>query len=99
MARTARREGRSVSALNARSNFGKLLNRLEREPGSILIEKRGRPRAILLSLQDYMKLAAPEPEILRLIGEKSEKQGTDKMTSNEIDRVIQAARAKMKKRR
>jgi len=88
-----------ISALRARSNFGKLLNQLDEEPGSILIEKRGTPRAVLLSIRDYVKLAAPEPEILRIIGEESKKRGTDRMTDEEIDRVIKAARAKLKKHR
>lgn len=99
MAKTAKKPGSVISALNARSNFGKLLNRLEKEPGSILIEKRGTPRAVLLSVRDYIRLAAPEPEILRIIGEESERRGTDKITNEEIDQVIRAARAKLKKRR
>jgi hypothetical protein len=64
-----------------------------------LIEKRGTPRAILMSLRDYVKLAAPEPEILRIIGEESVKRGTDKITMKEIDREIQAVRARKKKKR
>jgi len=88
-----------ISALRARSNFDKLLNQLDKEPGSILIEKRGTPRAVLLSIRDYVRLAAPEPEILRIIGEESKKRGTDKMTDEEIDRIIKAARAKLKKHR
>ena len=76
-----------------------MLNQLDEEPGSILIEKRGTPRAVLLSIRDYVKLAAPEPEILRIIGEESKKRVTDKMTDEEIDRIIKAARAKLKKHR
>src|SRR3954462_4638987 len=63
-----------VSALHARSNFGKLLRRVEDERRSLVIEKRGTPKAVLLSIRDYVRLAAPEPEVLRLIGEES-KQG------------------------
>jgi prevent-host-death family protein len=98
MARTAKKERDVVSALHARSNFGKLLNRLDKERRSILIEKRGTPRAVLLSIRDYMKLAAPEPEILRIIGEHSKRRGTDKITMRQIDREIRAVRAKKKKR-
>jgi hypothetical protein len=45
-----------------------------------------------------MKLAAPEPEALRLIGEEAEGNGTDALTSRQIDQVIKAARAHRKKR-
>ena len=42
--------------------FGKLLERVEHERRSLIIEKRGRPRAVLLSLRDYVRVAAPEPD-------------------------------------
>lgn len=102
---TAPREKRSgqndsivVSALTARANFGKLLNRVDSEPRSLVIEKRRTPRAILLSIRDYVKLAAPEPEVLRVIGEESNRNGKNKLTSRQIDQVIKEYRAKKKKR-
>lgn len=86
-----------VSALRARANFGKLLNRVEDERRSLIIEKRGTPRAVLLSIRDYVKLAAPEPEVLRIIGEESERNGTSRLTSRQIDQIIKATRAQKKK--
>jgi prevent-host-death family protein len=86
-----------VSALRARANFGKLLNRVEDERRSLIIEKRGTPRAVLLSIRDYVKLAAPEPEVLRIIGEDSERKGTSSLTSRQIDQIIKATRAQKKK--
>src|SRR5271169_4310913 len=86
-----------VSALSARSNFGRLLRRVDDERRSLVIEKRGIPRAVLLSIRDYVKLAAPEPEVLRIIGEESERNGASKLTSRQIDRIIKATRAQKKK--
>jgi prevent-host-death family protein len=86
-----------VSALRARANFGKLLNRVEDERRSLIIAKRGTPRAVLLSIRDYVKLAAPEPEVLRIIGEESERNGTSSLTSRQIDQIIKATRAQKKK--
>jgi prevent-host-death family protein len=83
-----------VSALSARANFGKLLDRMDVQRQSLVIEKRGTPRAVLLSIRDYVKLAAPEPEVLRIIGEESERNGTSALTSRQIDKIIKAARAK-----
>ena len=82
-----------MSALRARANFGKLLDRVADERGSLVIEKRGTPKAVLLSIRDYVRLAASEPEVLKLIGEESQRQGTDKLTSRQIDQVIKATRA------
>jgi prevent-host-death family protein len=87
-----------VSALRARANFGKLLRRVEDERRSLVIEKRGTPKAVLLSIRDYVKLAAPEPEVLRVIGEESERKGTSRLTARQIEQVIKASRARKSKR-
>jgi prevent-host-death family protein len=87
-----------VSALRARSDFGRLLRRVEDERRSLVISKRGTPRAVLLSIRDYVRLAAPEPEVLRAIGEESQRKRTHNLTSTQINRVIRAARAKKHKR-
>jgi len=81
-----------ISALRARSNFGRLLNRVDKESRSLVIEKRGTPRAILLNIRDYVQLTAPEPEVLRVIGEESRRKGTASLSSRQIDRIIKAAR-------
>jgi prevent-host-death family protein len=96
--KSQRSEGIVVSALRARANFGKLLSRVEDQRGSLVIEKRGTPRAILLSIKDYVRLAAPEPEVLRVLGEESIRNGTDTLSSRQIDQVIKAARAIRRKR-
>jgi Antitoxin Phd_YefM, type II toxin-antitoxin system len=88
-----------VSTLQARTNFGRFLRQIEEKRGSLVIEKRGIRRAILMSIRDYLRLAAPEPEGLKAIGEKSKRNGTDALSSREIDRVIKAARARKSGRR
>jgi prevent-host-death family protein len=87
-----------VSALHARTNFGRLLRQIEEERRSLVIEKRGTPRAILLSIRDYVRLAAPEPEVLKAIGEESKRKGTDTLSSRQIDQVIKSSRSKKSKR-
>ena len=95
--RTDKNESIVVPALRARANFGKLLRRVADERRSLVIEKRGAPKAVLLSIRDYVRLAAPEPEVLRVIGEESRQQGTDTLSSPEIDQVIKATRARKPK--
>ena len=87
-----------VSALSARTGFGKLLRRVEDEHRSLVIEKRGTPKAVLLSIRDYVRLAAPEPEVLRVIGEESKRKGTHRLTPRQIEQVIKAARVARSKR-
>ena len=45
-----------------------------------------------------VKLAAPEPEVLRVIGEESERKGTNTLTSRQIEQAIKASRAQRSKR-
>ena len=87
-----------VSALRARARFGELLRRVDDERRSLVIEKRGAPKAVLLSIRDYVKLAAPEPEVLRVIGEESERNGTSTLTSRQIDQIIKTSRSQKPKR-
>ena len=85
---TSRNDTIVVSALSARTGFGALLRRVEDEHRSLVIEKRGVPKAVLLSIRDYVRLAAPEPEVLKAIGEESRRKGMDKLTSRQIDQLI-----------
>jgi prevent-host-death family protein len=93
---TATRSGNGaivLSALSLRTNLGKILRRLDTEQRSLVIEKRGRPAAVLLNLRDYVRLAAPEPEILKIIGDEARRNRTRSLSSRQIDRVIRAARS------
>jgi len=98
MPKIQKKDSLVVSALRARTHFGNLLRQVEDEHRSLVIEKRGTPRAVLLSIRDYVRLAAPEPEVLRILGEESMAKGTDRLSSQQIDRIIRAARAKKTKR-
>jgi prevent-host-death family protein len=96
---TTKRNGKIVvSALSLRTNLGKILRRVDVERRSLVIEKRGTPTAVLLNIRDYVKLAAPEPEVLKIIGDEAKRNKTATMTSRKIDQVIKAARSEKKRR-
>jgi prevent-host-death family protein len=87
-----------VSVLRARTDFAKLLRRVDDERRSLIIEKGGKPQAVILSVREYVRLAAPEPEVLKIIGEESERNGTTQFTSRQINRIIRASRSRTSKR-
>jgi len=97
-ATTGRNGAIVVSALSLRTNLGKILRRMDVERCSLVIEKRGTPTAVLLNIRDYVKLAAPEPEILKIIGEEAKRNKTSTLTARQIDQVIKTARSEKKKR-
>ncbi len=45
------------------------------------LKKRGTPAAVLLNIRDYVKLAAPEPEVLKIIGDEAKRNKTVALTS------------------
>ena len=101
MLKTSKTQNVIVSALRARMNFGELLRQIEEEHRSLVIEKRGTPRAVLLNIlniRHYVRLAAPEPDVLKAIGEDSKGKGTNALTSRQIDQLIKRARARKAKR-
>jgi len=93
MKKTYKPASNVISVLTARNRFGRILDEVDKQRRSFVIEKRGRPKAILLGIRDYIRLAAPEPEILKSLGEASIRRGTGKLTTRQIDRVIKEARA------
>jgi prevent-host-death family protein len=81
-----------VTALDARRNFGRLLRRVEDEGRSLVIVKRGSPCAVLLSIRDYVRLAVPELEVFRIVGQESKQRGTNRLSVRQIEQIVKAAR-------
>jgi prevent-host-death family protein len=87
-----------VSALTARTQFGRILRQVERERRSFVVERRGSPKAVILSVADYVRLAAPEPAILRIVGEESKRKGTNRLSMRQIDSIIREARREKRRK-
>ncbi len=87
-----------VSALTARTQFGQLMRRATKESARFIVGRRGEPQVVIMSIADYIKIAAPEPKILTLIGEASKRKGTNTLTMRQIDAEIAAVRRERRKR-
>jgi len=81
-----------VSALTARTQLGQILKRASQGNERFLVERRGEPQVIIMSLKDYVDTVAPAPDWLKAIQEASKRRGTDKLTMRQIDAEIAAAR-------
>jgi len=57
--RTGKEWHHRVSALSARNGFGMLLRQVEDERRSLVIEKRGMPKAVLIGIRDYVSAGSP----------------------------------------
>jgi prevent-host-death family protein len=86
-----------VSALTARTQFGQILKLASKKSQRFIVDRRGEPLAVIMGIQDFIKTVAPEPEVLKAIGEASKRKGTDKLTMREIDAEIKAVRRAKRK--
>jgi hypothetical protein len=60
-----------------------------------VVDKRGEPQVIIMSVKDYIESIAPTPDILKRIGEASKHKGSDRLTMRQIDAEIAAARREL----
>ena len=64
---------KTFAASEAKNGFGRLLDTAQREP--VTIEKKGRPVAVVLSIEDYERLEALEDAWWVARAEDAKKQG------------------------
>ena len=60
---------------------------------SKVLPPSGRTKDVTRRRMTRFHRTVPEPEVLRVIGEESQRKDTDKLSSRQIDRIIKAARA------
>lgn len=83
---------KTIEALEARVRFGSVMAEVEKTNTRFLVSKRGKPKMIMLSVDDYLKNILKEDTLLTEIQFKAKESGLDKMTSKEIAAEIKAAR-------
>lgn len=81
-----------VSALTARTQFGQIMRKANKESTRFIVDRRGEPLVVIMGIQDFIDTVAPEPEVLTLIGEASKRKATNKLTMHDIDPEIAAVR-------
>jgi prevent-host-death family protein len=88
-----------ISALTARTQLGQILKRVKKNNERFVVDRRGEPQAVIMSIEDYIKTIAPPPAFLERIWAASERNGTNKLTMRQIDAEIAAARQGVRKKK
>jgi prevent-host-death family protein len=83
---------RRVDAHVARTQFGQLMDRAVRDKERFVVDRRGEPAVVILSVQDYLESVASAPEWLRKSWEGAKKRGLDQLSTEEIDAEVGAYR-------
>jgi prevent-host-death family protein len=81
-----------VSALTARTQFGQIMRRASSKNERFVVDRRGEPSVIIMSVKDYVSTFAPEPEWLAKVRAQSVSNGTDKLTMNDINEIVAEVR-------
>lgn len=81
-----------VSALEARTQFGQIMERAADRDERFIVDRRGEPTIVIMSVRDYINTVAPAHKVLARIGEASKRRGTNKLTAREIGEEIIAYR-------
>jgi prevent-host-death family protein len=84
--------GNIISALTARTQFGQILKRAGEGDERFLVDRRGEPSVIIMSVRDYIKNIAPAPEAYKATREEAKRKGVNSVSMREIDREIAAVR-------
>ena len=86
-----------VSALTARTQLGQILKRVKKNNERFVVDRRGEPQAVIMSMEDYIKTMAPPPAWLKGIWDASERRHTNRLTMREINAEIATARREVGK--
>jgi prevent-host-death family protein len=85
-----------ISALTARTQFGQIMERASTNQERFIVDRRGEPSVVIISVEDYIENFAPAPDFLEKIWEASERRGLNEIPMAEIDTEIAAYRSQKK---
>jgi prevent-host-death family protein len=83
---------KTIEALEARVHFGSVLEEVEKSNTRFLVSKRGKPKMIMLSVNDYLQNIVKSDSLLTKIHVKAKEAGLDKITDEEIEAEVKAVR-------
>ena len=81
-----------ISAVTARTQLGQILKRAGEGDERFLVDRRGEPSVIIMSVKDYIKNIAPTPSAYAAMREEAKRKGTSVLSAREIEREIAAVR-------
>jgi prevent-host-death family protein len=87
----------SIDALTARTQFGEIMEKAGKDKTRFLVNRRGKPKVVILGVADYMQNFIKKPSFLVEIQKEAARAGLDKMTTQEINEEIKAARKAKRK--
>src|ERR1700748_2691994 len=85
---------RRIDAHIARTQLGQIMDLAVKNNERFIVDRRGEPAVVIMSVQDFIRTAAPPPDWLTKAWAGAKRRGRDKPTPAEIDTEIDAQRHK-----
>jgi prevent-host-death family protein len=79
---------RRIDAHTARTQFGQVMDRAVKGNERFIVDRRGEPAVVILSVKDYLENVASAPDWLRQAWEGAQSRGVDKLSMDEINAEI-----------
>ena len=88
----------TITVLELRRRLGEVLERVSVGKERLMVSKRGKLQAVILSPEEYFASIVPQDDILAALQAEAVEKGLDKLTEAEIEAEIAAVRAGLEKR-
>ena len=80
---------RRIDAHIARTQFGQIMDLATKNNERFIVDRRGEPAVVIMSVQDFIRTTSPAPDWLEKAWTGAKQRGLDKLTPAEIDIEIQ----------
>lgn len=79
---------RRIDAHVARTQFGQIMDLATKSNERFVVDRRGEPAVVIMSVQDFIRTVAPPPDWLEKAWTGARRRGIDTLTSTTIDAKV-----------
>jgi hypothetical protein len=87
---------RRIDAHIARTQFGQIMDLATKNNERFVVDRRGEPAVVIMSVQDFIRTAAPPPDWLQKAWAGAKRRGLEALTPDDINTEITAHRRSKK---
>ncbi|MGH9415734.1 MAG: type II toxin-antitoxin system Phd/YefM family antitoxin [Terriglobales bacterium] len=90
---TAKPMANIIPALTARTQFGQILRRVKQNKERFVVDKRGEPQAVIMSVEEYLQKFVKRPSAaVTAIRREAKARGLNKLSLRQINLAIKQVR-------
>jgi prevent-host-death family protein len=87
---------RRIDAHIARTQLGQIMDLAVKNNARFIVDRRGEPAVVIMSVQDFIRIAAPPPDWLQKAWSGAKRRGLDALTPDDVNAEIDAHRHEKK---